>query len=73
MATQRFPIEHQDRIVLKCWLYRRYTPCYVPCVGWNIDNILLDLTGGSLSLAQLFLDAACSHDWTKVDLASCCV
>lgn len=35
-------------------------------MGWSIDNVLLDLTGGTLSLINLFLDAACENDWTKV-------
>lgn len=26
-------------------------------IGWSIGNILLDFTGGSLSLLQMFLDA----------------
>lgn len=34
--------------------------------GWNIDNVMLDFTGGVLSLAQLLLDAGCARDWTKV-------
>lgn len=31
-------------------------------VGWSIHNILLDTTGGTLSLAQLFLDSALAGD-----------
>jgi len=31
-------------------------------VGWSIHNIILDTTGGSLSLAQLFLDSALAGD-----------
>ena len=27
-------------------------------VGWSIVNILLDFTGGTFSIAQLFIDAA---------------
>ena len=34
--------------------------------GWNIDNVVLDFSGGALSLAQLILDAASSDDWSKV-------
>ena len=34
--------------------------------GWNIDNVVLDFTGGTLSLAQLLLDAGVSHDWSQV-------
>merc|ERR1712093_30085 len=32
-------------------------------VGWSIHNILLDLTGGGCSLAQMLIDAARSDDW----------
>ncbi|KAF8326520.1 PQ loop repeat-domain-containing protein [Cantharellus anzutake] len=35
-------------------------------IGWSIGNILLDLTGGSLSLIQLFIDASADHDWAAV-------
>ncbi|RKP14364.1 PQ loop repeat-domain-containing protein [Piptocephalis cylindrospora] len=31
--------------------------------GWSIGNILLDLTGGSLSLCQAIFDAGVSGDW----------
>lgn len=32
-------------------------------IGWSIHNILLDLTGGVCSLAQLLLDASINDDW----------
>lgn len=32
-------------------------------VGWSIGNVLLDFTGGSLSLLQMFLLAYNSDDW----------
>lgn len=35
-------------------------------VGWNIYNILLDFTGGSLSLLQLFLDCWIDEDWSGI-------
>ncbi|KAI7849924.1 PQ loop repeat-domain-containing protein [Circinella umbellata] len=35
-------------------------------VGWSIYNILLDFTGGVLSVAQLLLDAYLSGDWSGV-------
>eukprot|EP00908_Phaeocystis_cordata_P001282 Transcript_11368.p4 GENE.Transcript_11368~~Transcript_11368.p4 ORF type:complete len:328 (-),score=163.85 Transcript_11368:1942-2925(-) len=35
-------------------------------VGWNIDNVMLDFAGGSLSLGQLLLDAGCSGEWSKL-------
>jgi cystinosin len=31
--------------------------------GWSIDVVLLDFTGGLLSTAQMFLDAAASGNW----------
>ncbi|CAE7558865.1 unnamed protein product [Symbiodinium pilosum] len=34
--------------------------------GWTIYNVLLDLSGGFLSVAQLLLDASLSDDWSKV-------
>ncbi|KDQ07031.1 hypothetical protein BOTBODRAFT_192706 [Botryobasidium botryosum FD-172 SS1] len=35
-------------------------------VGWSIENIILDFSGGVLSLMQLFLDASVSDDWSSV-------
>ncbi|GAA5879917.1 hypothetical protein JCM16303_004398 [Sporobolomyces ruberrimus] len=35
-------------------------------VGWSIENILLDLTGGTLSLAQLVLDSWRANDWRGI-------
>ncbi|KAI8927071.1 hypothetical protein BC831DRAFT_453770 [Entophlyctis helioformis] len=35
-------------------------------VGWSIGNILLDLTGGCLSIAQAVLDSAVSGNWTGI-------
>jgi cystinosin len=33
-------------------------------VGWSINQILLDLIGGILSLTQLFIDSALQADWS---------
>ncbi|GAA97858.1 uncharacterized protein L969DRAFT_598004 [Mixia osmundae IAM 14324] len=35
-------------------------------VGWSIDNILMDVAGGVLSLAQLVLDAGRNDDWSAI-------
>lgn len=32
--------------------------------NWRIENILLDLAGGVLSLAQLFIDSSFNDDWS---------
>jgi cystinosin len=34
--------------------------------GWNIHNVILDLGGGSLSIAQLLLDCSKTRDWTPL-------
>ena len=34
--------------------------------GWSIDQILFDLSGGVLSLAQLLLDSGFQNDWSGV-------
>jgi len=31
--------------------------------GWSIDNVLLDFSGGALSLTQQMIDCACAADW----------
>lgn len=35
-------------------------------VGWSIGNILLDFTGGSLSILQMFLLAYNNDDWNSI-------
>jgi cystinosin len=35
-------------------------------VGWSIYPILLDFSGGWLSLAQLIIDSALQNDWTGI-------
>ena len=35
-------------------------------VGWPVDNILLDFTGGALSTLQLILDCADQGDWSGI-------
>ena len=35
-------------------------------VGWSIHNVLLDFTGGFLSVAQLLMQCAVQHDWTQI-------
>ncbi|CAG9329434.1 unnamed protein product [Blepharisma stoltei] len=32
-------------------------------IGWSIMNVLLDFTGGSLSILQIFIDGANTGDW----------
>jgi cystinosin len=34
--------------------------------GWSIENIMLDLTGGLLSIAQLCMDCAVLNDWSGI-------
>lgn len=33
-------------------------------VGWSISNVLLDFTGGALSMGQLLLQCIVTGDWT---------
>ncbi|KAL9033396.1 MAG: hypothetical protein Q9214_007536, partial [Letrouitia sp. 1 TL-2023] len=35
-------------------------------VGWSIDQILMDVVGGTLSIAQLFIDSSLQNDWSGV-------
>lgn len=35
-------------------------------IGWSIYTILLDFSGGWLSLAQLIIDSAMQNDWSGV-------
>jgi cystinosin len=50
------------KYVPQAWLnYQRKST-----TGWDITQILLDLTGGVLSIAQLVLDSAYDADWSGV-------
>lgn len=35
-------------------------------MGWSIGQILLDLTGGVLSIAQLVIDSSLQGDWSGI-------
>lgn len=35
-------------------------------IGWSIENILFDFTGGALSIAQVMVDSSVSNDWTVI-------
>ncbi|OQS05739.1 Lysosomal Cystine Transporter (LCT) Family [Thraustotheca clavata] len=35
-------------------------------IGWTIYNVLLDFSGGLLSVVQLLMDGASAHDWSSV-------
>ncbi|RPB04754.1 hypothetical protein L873DRAFT_1665600 [Choiromyces venosus 120613-1] len=48
------------KYVPQAWLnYKRKAT-----TGWSIHNILLDISGGILSLAQLVLDSSLQNDWS---------
>lgn len=50
------------KYVPQAWLnYQRQST-----VGWSIVTILLDLTGGILSLLQLVLDSSLQNDWSGI-------
>eukprot|EP00818_Percolomonas_sp_WS_P000003 CAMPEP_0117448914 /NCGR_PEP_ID=MMETSP0759-20121206/7658_1 /TAXON_ID=63605 /ORGANISM="Percolomonas cosmopolitus, Strain WS" /LENGTH=121 /DNA_ID=CAMNT_0005241339 /DNA_START=356 /DNA_END=721 /DNA_ORIENTATION=- len=34
-------------------------------VGWSIGNILLDFTGGTLSIGQMFIESINTGDWSN--------
>ena len=35
-------------------------------VGWSIQNVLLDFTGGTTSLVQLLLQCGVQSDWSQI-------
>jgi hypothetical protein len=35
-------------------------------VGWSIQNVLLDFTGGTMSVAQLLLQCVVTNDFTQI-------
>lgn len=50
------------KYIPQAWMnYRRQST-----VGWSIGNILLDFTGGSLSILQMFLLAYNNDDWKSI-------
>lgn len=58
---------------IKVWIsFMKYVPqvwlnyMRKSTVGWSILNILLDFLGGTLSLAQMLLDASLQDDWSSL-------
>ncbi|KAI7933456.1 hypothetical protein MJO28_017639 [Puccinia striiformis f. sp. tritici] len=58
---------------IKVWIsFAKYLPQAIlnwrrkSTVGWSIQNIILDFTGGVLSLAQMILDAGLDNDWSSM-------
>jgi cystinosin len=41
--------------------------------GWSINQILLDFTGGILSMVQLLIDSALQADWSGLTGVSSCL
>ncbi|KAJ3426228.1 cystinosin [Anaeramoeba flamelloides] len=39
-------------------------------VGWSIENIILDFTGGTLSILQMIMDSWAKHDWSLFELGN---
>ncbi|GAA5983968.1 hypothetical protein JCM10908_005995 [Rhodotorula pacifica] len=35
-------------------------------VGWSVENVIMDMAGGILSLVQLVIDSALDHDWRGI-------
>lgn len=55
--------------LLLCFLSRAKCPwlwLWLRLRAMNPDQVLLDFSGGSLSLAQLVMDSAHNHDWTAI-------
>lgn len=50
------------KLLPQAWLnYQRKST-----IGWSIENIIMDMSGGVLSLMQLVLDAWRTDDWSSV-------
>lgn len=54
-------------IIVQCCLYEAYMNFhYKSTEGWSIGNVLLDFTGGSFSLLQMFLQSYNNDQWTLI-------
>lgn len=75
--TQWLPVQALDIIyflsyckllstILKCvpQVYLNYTR--KSTTGWSITNVFMDVTGGVLSISQLFLDASLQNNWSGI-------
>eukprot|EP00927_Polykrikos_kofoidii_P051622 TRINITY_DN45416_c0_g1_i1.p1 TRINITY_DN45416_c0_g1~~TRINITY_DN45416_c0_g1_i1.p1 ORF type:complete len:324 (-),score=27.82 TRINITY_DN45416_c0_g1_i1:211-1131(-) len=57
------------KVVISCFKYcpQVWLNCRLKSTeGWSIHNVLLDFTGGTLSVAELVLRSWLSNDWTKI-------
>nr|XP_012634771.1 cystinosin isoform X2 [Microcebus murinus] len=54
-------------VIVQCCLYEAYMNFYYKSTeGWSIGNVLLDFTGGSFSLLQMFLQSYNNDQWTLI-------
>ncbi|XP_027375368.1 cystinosin isoform X3 [Bos indicus x Bos taurus] len=54
-------------VIVQCLLYEAYMNFhYKSTEGWSIGNVLLDFTGGSFSLLQMFLQSYNNDQWTLI-------
>ncbi|XP_045842301.1 cystinosin isoform X5 [Meles meles] len=54
-------------VMVQCFLYEAYMNFYYKSTeGWSIGNVLLDFTGGSFSLLQMFLQSYNNDQWTLI-------
>ncbi|XP_031211035.1 cystinosin isoform X5 [Mastomys coucha] len=54
-------------VILQCCLYEAYMNFYYKSTkGWSIGGVLLDFTGGSFSLLQMFLQSYNNDQWTLI-------
>nr|XP_045013966.1 cystinosin isoform X2 [Jaculus jaculus] len=54
-------------VILQCFLYEAYMNFYYKSTtGWSIGGVLLDFTGGSFSLLQMFLQSYNNDQWTLI-------
>ncbi len=51
-------VKYMPQVVVN---YRRQST-----LGWSIEQIILDVVGGILSIAQLLIDCSLQNDWSGV-------
>ena len=62
MIFKFFKVKFSNNFILQAYYnYRRKSTS-----GWSIGNVLLDFTGGILSIAQMFILAYNFDDWTSI-------
>lgn len=57
---------YQNSLSFTIFLYREIDRQRKSTIGFNIWNVMLDISGGTLSVLQQLMDSAIKDDWSAI-------